>query len=111
MKKWLRFGLILCALGLGAWLGCPLYELTGITCPLCGTTRALLCLLRGDLAAAFTCHPLFPLIPAGLLGILLLEGPMKGRRWLTATVVAIAAALCLMNVLRWAHVLPLPPAM
>jgi hypothetical protein len=37
---------------------CPLRRLTGIPCPTCGTTRAVLALLRGDWSAAFTSNPL-----------------------------------------------------
>lgn len=32
---------------------CPLYALTGIQCPACGSTRMVHALLRGDLAAAW----------------------------------------------------------
>lgn len=32
---------------------CPLYALTGIQCPACGTTRMVHALLHGDLAAAW----------------------------------------------------------
>ena len=37
----------------GGHLLCPLYELTGLYCPGCGSGRAAQALLRGDLAAAF----------------------------------------------------------
>jgi hypothetical protein len=40
---------------------CPFLALTGIPCPLCGTTRAWDATLHGDLAAAFRYHPLAPL--------------------------------------------------
>ena len=109
MKKRLFRALGVLAVALTAWLGCPLYELTGITCPLCGTTRAFLSLFRGQLRTAFLCHPLFPLIPFGVAAVALLYGPLKGKRWLTGVTVAIAAALFLMNILRWAGVVPLPP--
>ena len=38
---------------------CPLYATTGIYCATCGSTRATLSLLHGDLAAAFYFNPLF----------------------------------------------------
>lgn len=50
--------------------GCPFRRMTGIPCPLCGMTRAVLCLLRGDVSGAFHCHPLFFLLP--VLGVVLL---------------------------------------
>ena len=48
----------------GGHLLCPLYELTGLYCPGCGSGRAARALLRGDLAAAFG-HNLLAL-PLGL---------------------------------------------
>lgn len=111
MKKRIVFLLMIPAAALVAWLGCPIYELTGLTCPLCGTTRAFLWLLRGDAGTAFLCQPLFFLIPPGVLGVALLYGPLKGKRWLTGVVIGIAAALFAMNILRWAGLIPLPPAL
>lgn len=40
---------------------CPLYALTGIYCPGCGSTRATHALLNGDLIAAFDFNPLMVL--------------------------------------------------
>lgn len=37
---------------------CPVALLTGTPCPGCGLTRAAVALARGDLAAAWTAHPL-----------------------------------------------------
>ncbi len=34
------------------FLACPLYETTGILCPICGTTRALHALTHGDMLLA-----------------------------------------------------------
>ena len=39
------------------WVLCPLKRLTGIPCPACGTTRACLLLLRGEVRAAFATQP------------------------------------------------------
>jgi len=50
---------------------CPLYGFFGIPCPLCGTTRALLAMLSGDIKNAFYYHPLWPLTIIALLVILL----------------------------------------
>ena len=49
----------------GGHLLCPIYELTGLYCPGCGSGRAARALLRGDLAAAFG-HNLLAL-PLGLV--------------------------------------------
>ena len=40
---------------------CPLYALTGILCPGCGSTRATHALLNGDLITAFDFNPLMVL--------------------------------------------------
>jgi len=37
---------------------CPLHSLTGFSCPTCGITRGLRCLLHGNLEAAFLFNPL-----------------------------------------------------
>lgn len=44
---------------------CPIRYITGIDCPGCGMTRALLALLKGDLAASIAFHPF--LLPSILL--------------------------------------------
>jgi len=43
--------------------GCPIKYFTGISCPGCGMTRAVLAALRLDLRKAFFYHPLFFLVP------------------------------------------------
>lgn len=45
-------------------LGCPVRLMTGVACPGCGMTRALLALLKLDLALAYEMHPLVFLLPA-----------------------------------------------
>ena len=37
---------------------CPVKALFDVPCPTCGVTRALVCLLRGDLSGYMTCQPL-----------------------------------------------------
>lgn len=45
---------------------CPIARSTGVPCPGCGMTRALLALLHGDFAAAFAHHPLsLVVVPVG----------------------------------------------
>lgn len=67
------------ALGMySIWVGCPFRRLTGIPCPLCGMTRAVLSALRLDFSLAFNHHPLFFLMPP--LGLFLLFHVKKGSR-------------------------------
>ena len=49
----------------GGHLLCPIYELTGLYCPGCGSGRAARALLRGDIAAAFGHNALA--LPLGLV--------------------------------------------
>ena len=42
----------------GFFPACPFRALTGFTCPGCGGTRGLHCLLHGDVVAAFEFNPL-----------------------------------------------------
>lgn len=59
---------------LGVWLlldlPCILRSLTGVICPGCGMSRAWLALLRLDLRAAFSYHPMFWSVPLLALFIL-----------------------------------------
>jgi hypothetical protein len=55
---------------------CGFLWLTGRPCPFCGLTRALGCLLKGDLALALEFHPLSPLALTALL-IMFLGGPCR----------------------------------
>ena len=63
-----------CAIPAAVLIGgtsCPLYGLTGLPCPLCGTTRAAAALLHGDVPAALAMHPLIFLILCDLCAVLL----------------------------------------
>ncbi len=42
----------------GQGVPCPFHMVTGLWCPVCGSTRALHSLLRGDLQTAFSRNPL-----------------------------------------------------
>ena len=62
----------------GSYLGCPFYLLTGLYCPLCGSTRAVYDLAHADVAAAWGMNPLFVLVvPFLVLGWL----RMSVRAW------------------------------
>ena len=42
----------------GFFPACPFRALTGFSCPACGSTRGLHCLLHGDMVSAFEFNPL-----------------------------------------------------
>ena len=58
---------------------CPLKRLTGVPCPTCGTTRACLAMLRGDVRAAFALQPFAVALVSGVAPALLLWAAAAGR--------------------------------
>ena len=50
---------------------CPSESILGIPCPLCGISRAVKSVARGDIRTAFYYHPLWPLIGLSFLLYLL----------------------------------------
>lgn len=84
---------------------CPLKRFTGVPCPSCGTTRACLAMLRGDVRSAFAIQPfavtlLFGVAPALLAATVVVgQGRMcaflgalfarRPARWLCAALVAV----------------------
>jgi hypothetical protein len=59
---------------------CPFRSLTGIPCPSCGTTRAAMALLHGDIVAALTLNPL-----AAAAGLAFLVGGVIAPVWALAS--------------------------
>lgn len=59
-----------------AWLFtssiCVFRSIFGIPCPGCGLTRAVLAAMQGNISAAFSAHPLFPLALAALAAVAIL---------------------------------------
>ena len=62
----------------GGYPRCPIYALTGLYCPGCGTARCLHSLLNGDIAAAFAANPLLPPL---LLVLAFVFGRWVWLRW------------------------------
>ena len=91
---------MICVLGIPMLWGCPVYELLGICCPLCGTTRAWGAALAGDFILAFRCHMLFPVTPLWFLAIVLYDGSGKKNRLAEAFLIGIAALLAIYNLMR-----------
>lgn len=83
-----------------AWLAgvpvlCPFRRLTGVPCPGCGLTRAVVALAHGDVAGAVALHPLaLPAVTVaiGILGVWVVRGQLPRTTW---PVVAGALALVL----------------
>ncbi len=83
-------------------VGCPFYRLTGVMCPTCGTSRAYLAALTGDLHTAFQMNLFFPFIPPLLF--LMLHAECKVIRKLVPRLhlilIVCAVSLFLWNLLR-----------
>lgn len=78
---------------------CPVRALLRVPCPACGVTRALAALLRLDVGASLTYHPLaLPLCAAALLA---LHRPLFRRtRAVDCFVIAVAVAVLALYVAR-----------
>lgn len=88
---------ILARLGFG--IPCLFYQITGLQCPGCGNTRAVLAMLRLDVKSALEYNLLFPL-EFGYIGWVLLHccrrylqtgqfAYLPSRRWLDAVLLAL----------------------
>ncbi len=82
---------------------CPFALFTGIACPGCGMTRAAATLMRGDVGAALTYHPLVPLVVAQLLAgwvwyLLRRKGKVRAMKPVTFNLLLIANLLVLVGV-------------
>ncbi len=60
---------------------CPILRLTGLPCPGCGMTRALLAAIHLDFPRALAMHPMFWSVPV-LLVCFWLDGKLFPRRWM-----------------------------
>ena len=60
----------LVSLSLPGWV-CPFFRLTGIPCPGCGLTRAVILLLKGDLQASLHFHAFAPILLLTALALIL----------------------------------------
>jgi uncharacterized membrane protein YwzB len=108
-RKRLRHHIALfCVILIGACFGCPIYELSGICCPLCGTTRAWIHFLSGEIKTAFRYHPLFLITPFWFFAAVHYNSIFKKNKFIGFALICIALALAILNLLRIAGFLPRP---
>lgn len=60
----------LVSLSLPAW-ECPFFRITGVPCPGCGLSRAVIFLLKGDLASSLRFHAFAPVVLLAALALIL----------------------------------------
>jgi hypothetical protein len=60
----------LVSLSLPSW-ECPFFRLTGIPCPGCGLSRAMMLLLKGDLAGSLRFHAFAPIFLFAIVALIL----------------------------------------
>src|SRR5262245_48748093 len=72
-------------------LACPLRTTTGIPCPFCGMTRAVVAAVHGDLVASLRFNPLGIFIAVLALAVLLRPALLRVRPpvWLLVTVMGL----------------------
>lgn len=80
-------------------LGCPIYNIFGVTCPGCGLTRAWLSFLRGDWRQALNYHLLF--FPTPLFIFLFAHRDLFPKnRWLDFGLLVFAVSLAVYHIWR-----------
>lgn len=71
--------------------GCIIRRMTGIPCPGCGMTRAVLAILRGDIAGALRLHGMVWSLPV-IYVIYLYDGRVFSAKWMNIALIALLAA-------------------
>jgi len=90
---------------------CPLKRLSGVPCPCCGSTRAIVALLHGDATVAFAIQPLATVVACLLVPSLLASMVLFGRCRTNAFLVSVARkritwiVFALAILVNWAYVI------
>ena len=83
------------------YTGCPIRFFTGISCPGCGMTRAVLALCRLDFALAFEMHPLVILLPVA--AAIYFTRRLIPKRMMTALCFSALVQLVAVYIIRMTH--------
>ncbi len=81
----------LCVFAVLAFYHCPFKLLTGVDCPGCGMSRAFLCMILGDPAAAYYYNPLAPALFVQLAALLCFQ--FAAKKQVPQGVIVAAAAV------------------
>lgn len=76
------------------YIGCPIRFLTGVSCPGCGMTRAVIALLKFDPKTAYQYHPMIIIMP--LIGVWCFVSSRLSKRmnYIITVMTAILLAVC-----------------
>lgn len=88
------------AIILAAAYGCPIYRWFSVQCPLCGTTRAWICFLRGDIAKALRYNPLFGITPFWFFAVVHYDSIFKRNRKLQFCLIIITGLIVTVYLMR-----------
>ena len=80
--------------------GCPIRWLTGLCCPGCGMTRAILACLRLDFAAAWNYHPVVFIMPIVAILLIIFR---KNKRAVSIICLCTAVILIAVYIVRMAQ--------
>ena len=85
---------------------CFIKALTGIACPFCGTTRALICILKLRFSDALGFHPMIWCLPI-LFGYFIYDGKLFKNKAVNITVIcALGLGYLAVWILRFVNVIP-----
>lgn len=87
---------------------CVFKSIIGVPCPGCGLTRAWISFIKGNISEAFYWHPLFLMIPALVILILLyFKGSfIKYRRYILIAIVTIVGLYIIVYIVRMVILFP-----
>lgn len=105
--KWITCAILAACLA-AYWIfriPCPMQALLNIPCPGCGMTRALKCLLCGDIAGSLAMHPMLWSTPV-LLMYYFKDGRLFANKWVNNGLLVLIGAGFLAN---WIYRLAILP--
>lgn len=87
---------------------CIFKSIIGVPCPGCGLTRAWISFIKGTISEAFYWHPLFLMIPAlAILILLYFKGSfIKYRRYILIAIVTIVGLYIIVYIVRMVILFP-----
>lgn len=100
LKRIYRHAAFFAVILIGAYCGCPIFRVFGVCCPLCGTTRAWLSFLSGEITEAFRYHPLFLISPLWFFVAVHDRAIFKHNRIIDVFLLCYALVLAVYNLLR-----------